>query len=371
MKHYLTSALIVLLFFSCSQPDKKEQLAKLKQQQEELNRQIEDLEKEINKNSADSAGSGKINLVRVISVKPEVFYSFIDVQGKIDADENVNLSSEIPGTITKINVKIGDEVSKGTVLAETDTRVIQQSISDLQTNLDLVNQLYEKQKNLWEQKIGTEIQFLQAKTNKESLEKKMATLQEQMRMSKIISPIAGTIDAVDIKLGQAVAPGVPAIRVINFSNLKVKAELSEAYAGRVTKNDPVKIYFPTGNNDSLESKVNYAARAINPMTRTFSVEVLLDNKTEYHPNMVTRLKINDYKSQGNEIVIPVRVIQTSTDGKRFVYIAGGNKAEKRFIKTNHEYNGNVEVVDGLKPGDLLIADGFEEINEGDLISYKQ
>ena len=126
--------------------------------------------------------------------------TFIDVQGRVDADENVGLSSEMPGTITKINVKAGDEVSKGQVLAETDSRAIQQSLSDLQINMDLVNQLYEKQKNLWDQKIGTEVQYLQAKTNKESLEKKMATLQEQLRMSKIISPIDGTIDAVDIKL---------------------------------------------------------------------------------------------------------------------------------------------------------------------------
>src|SRR6202007_3226457 len=132
--------------------------------------------------------------------KPQMFKTYIEVQGKVDADENVSLSSEIPGTVTQINVKVGDEVSKGQVLAETDARATQQQMSDLQTNMDLATQVYQKQKNLWDQKIGTEIQYLQTKANKESLEKKMAALQEQVRMSKIISPINGTVDAVNIKI---------------------------------------------------------------------------------------------------------------------------------------------------------------------------
>lgn len=368
MKKVVMLMVITAIIASCSQPDKKAQLEKLKSQHEQLSKEIEKLEAEIDKDMGDSVAV-KSNLVEVISVNPELFSTYIDVQGKVDADENVSLSSEIPGTLTKINVKPGDEVTRGQVLAETDSRAIQQSISDLQTNMDLVNQLYEKQKNLWEQKIGTEVQFLQAKTNKESLEKKMATLQEQLRMSKIISPIDGTVDAVDVKIGIAVAPGVPAIRVINFSNIKVKAELAESYAGRVKKNDLVKIYFPD-MNDSIEGKVNYAARAINPMSRTFTTEVLLDNKKEYHPNMVTRLKINDYTSSAPVVVVPIRIIQ-GTNGERYVYIADGNKASKKVIKTGREYNGRVEVKEGLNAGDLLITQGFENINEGDPINYSK
>lgn len=366
MKKIVMLMVITSIMASCSQPDKKAQLEKLKAQHEQLTKEIENLEAAIKKEMGDSL-EVKSNLVEVLTVNPEVFSTYIDVQGKVDADENVSLSSEIPGTLTKINVNPGDEVTKGQVLAETDSRAIQQSISDLQTNMDLVNQLYEKQKNLWEQKIGTEVQYLQAKTNKESLEKKMATLQEQLRMSKIISPIDGTVDAVDVKIGNAVAPGVPAIRVVNFSNLKVKAELAESYAGRVKKNDLVKIYFPD-MNDSIEGKVNYASRAINPMSRTFTTEVLLDNKKEYHPNMVTRLKINDYTTAQPVVVVPVRVIQSS-NGDKYVYVAIGDKAVKKLIKTGREYNGRVEVKEGLAAGDLLVIQGFENLNEGDPINY--
>lgn len=370
MKKLILLTVLSAVIVSCSQPDKKAELEKLKSQHEDLTKKIEVLELEIKKAEGDS-GIVKTNLVEIWSIVPETFMTYIDVQGKVDADENVALSSEMPGTVTKINVKPGEEVTKGQVLAETDTRAIQQSMSDLQTNLDLVNQLYEKQKNLWEQKIGTEVQYLQAKTSKESLEKKMATVQEQLRMSKIISPIDGTVDAVDIKVGNAIAPGIPAIRVINFSNLKVKAELSESYASRVKRNDPVKVYFPD-MQDSIESKVSYAARAINPMTRTFTAEVLLsDNKKEYHPNMVTRLKINDYRSVAPVIVIPVRVIQNSSTGEKYVYTADGNKAAKKVIKTGREYNGKVEVLEGLTTGDNMVIQGFENINEGDAITYNK
>lgn len=367
MKKLIILAVVSAMIASCSQPDKKAQLEKLKAQHEDITKQIEALEAEIEKASGDSA-EAKSSLVELNEIKPEIFTTYIDVQGKVDADENVSLSSEMPGTVVKINVKAGDEVNKGQVLAETDSRAILQGISDLQVNMDLVNQLYEKQKNLWEQKIGTEVQFLQAKTNKESLEKKMATLQEQLRMSKIISPIDGTVDAVDIKVGNAIAPGIPAIRVINFSNLKVKAELAESYASRVKKNDPVKIYFPD-MNDSVIGKVNYAARAINPMTRTFTAEVLLDNKKEYHPNMVTRLKINDYVSAQPVVVIPIRVIQNATTGEKYVYVADGTKAVKKNIVTGREYNGMTEVKEGLVAGDKLIVQGFESLNEGDAISF--
>jgi RND family efflux transporter MFP subunit len=370
MKPFISLTLIVaLLVASCSQPagDKKAELEKLLKQQDELTLQIEKLQADIDKEAGDSAI--KKSLVEIQPVAAKEFSTYIDVQGKIDADENVSLSTEMPGTITKINVKVGDEVGKGQVLAETDTRAVQQSMSDMQTNMDLVNQLYEKQKALWDQKIGTEVQFLQAKTNKESMEKKMGMLQEQLRMSKIISPISGTVDAVDIKVGQAIAPGVPAIRVINFSNLKVKAELAEAYAGRVKKGDIVKIYFPD-SKDSLTAKVNFAARAISSLTRTFTVEVLLDNKKDYHPNMVTNMKINDYVS-AKAITIPVKLIQTDIDGSQFVYVSEANKATKKKIKTGREYNGMIEVKEGLKEGDQLILKGYDTINEGDVLALQK
>jgi len=245
-----------------------------------------------------------------------------------------------------------------------------QSIADLKINSDLVNQIYDKQKNLWDQKIGTEVQFLQAKTNKESMEKKMALLQQQLTMSKIISPINGTVDAIDIKIGQLATPGMQAIRVINFSNLKVKADVAESYASKIKKGNEVIVRFPD-MQDSVISKVNYAARAINPGTRSFTLEVLLDNNTKFHPNMVAELNINDYMSAQPVIVIPVKTILKDETNASFVFIADGNKAKKQIITLGKEYNGRAEVTSGLQEGDLLITAGYDIVNEGDAIIYKK
>lgn len=364
----LLTAIGAVFLASCSQPDKKAELEKLKKQKAELETKITALQEEISKTDT-TAAKEKLTEVVTMPLTLQPFKTFIEVQGKVDADENVSLSSEIPGTVIKINVKVGDEVTKGQVLAETDARAIEQNISDLQTSADLVNQLYEKQKSLWDQKIGTEVQFLQAKSQKESMDKKLLTLKEQLRMSKVISPINGTVDGVNIKIGQAIAPGMPAISVINFSNLKVKADVAESYASRVKSNNEVMIIFPD-TKDSLASKVHYASRGINALTRTFSVEVLLDNKKEYHPNMVARLKINDYLSAKPMIVIPVKYIQRGTE-ESFVMVDENGVATKKVIKTGREYNGNAEVIEGLKEGDQLITAGYDLVNEGEKIVIKK
>ena len=356
-----------LIFSACGGGDNSNNIEALKKKQADLKTELATVASQISKLEGDSIG--KSVLVEANAIVPSIFKTYINVQGRVDADENVAVSAEMPGTITKINVKAGDEVSKGQVLAETDARAMQQALSDLQTNLDLVNQLYEKQKALWDQKIGTEVQFLQAKTQKESMEKKMGTIAEQVRMSKIISPIDGTIDAVDIKLGQLTAPGMPAIRVINFNNLKVKADLAESYASKVHKGDEVLIKFPD-SNDTLTSKVNYSARAISALNRTFAVEILLDNKKEFHPNQIAILNINDYKSAKPVISIPLNYIQKDLKGQQFVLVAEGKKAAKRNITLGKEYNGNVEVVEGLSESDLLITSGYDGLNEGDAIKVK-
>jgi membrane fusion protein, multidrug efflux system len=356
-----------LFFVSCG-GEQKDSLAELKAKQAELKTQLSEVSAKIAKLEGDSGR--KFVLVEAAPVTPDVFKTYINAQGRVDAEESVSLSSEMPGTITKINVKAGDEVHKGQVLAETDARALQQSISDLETNSALVNQLYEKQKSLWDQKIGTEVQFLQAKSQKESIEKKMATLQEQVRMTKIISPIDGTVDAVDIKLGQLTAPGMPAIRVINFNNLKVKADLAESYAAKVHKGDDVIIKFPD-TNDSLTAKISYAARAINPMNRTFGVEVNLDNKKEYHPNQLAIIKINDYKSGKPAMSIPLNYVQKDLKGQAYVLVAENNKAARRNVTLGREYNGRVEITAGLADSDMLITSGYDGLNEGDAIKVKE
>jgi len=355
------------LLASCG-ANKTESVADLKSKQAELKTQLAEISAKISKLEGDSGK--KFVLVEAAPISASIFKTYINVQGRVDAEESVSLSSEMPGTITKINVKAGDEVSKGQILAETDARALQQSISDLETNMELVNQLYNKQKALWDQKIGTEVQFLQAKTQKESMEKKMATLHEQVRMTKIISPINGTIDAVDIKLGQLTAPGMPAIRVINFNNLKVKADLAESYTSKVHKGDDVIVKFPD-SNDSLTTKVSYSSRAISPLNRTFGVEILLDNKKEFHPNQIAIISINDYKSDKPVQSIPLNYVQKDVKGDHYILVAENNKAAKRFITLGKEYNGVAEIKSGLSETDLVITSGYDGLNEGDAIQIKK
>ena len=237
----LLSVISILSACGSGEVDKSKELDDLKAQEAEIKSKIAMLEAEIKSMSKDSVAG---TAVSIMTLKAETFNNYIDVQGRVDADENVSISSEMPGTITKINVKTGDEVSIGQVLAETDAKAYYQQLSDLQTNADLLKQVYEKTKALWDQKIGTEVQFLQAKTNHESMQKKLGAVQEQIKMTKIISPINGTVDAVDIKVGQATGPGYPAIRVINFANLKIKADVSETYASKIKKGSDAIVYFP-------------------------------------------------------------------------------------------------------------------------------
>lgn len=368
MKKYIALTIVTSLLIACSSPDKKAELEKLKKQKSEIESKISTLEEQLAKLDTTNA-SEKLTEINVLALKPQLFKTYIEIQGKVDADENVSLSTGIPGTITKINIKVGEEVSKGQVLAETDASTISQQMSDLQINLDLSKQILEKQTNLWNEKIGTELQYLQAKAGKESLEKKMATLQEQLRMTKIVSPIDGTIDAVNIKIGQVVAPGLPAINVINFANLKVKADVAESYAARVKTGNEVIVLFPD-LKDTVLSKINYAARAINALTRTFNVEVKLDVNSKFHPNMVAQLKINDYQSIKPEIIVPIKYLQKGTE-ETYVFVAENGKVVKRIVKVNREYSGSAEIVDGLKEGDLLITNGFDLVNEGDMISVKK
>jgi len=369
-KNYLFVLTLTIIMVACGGggSDKKAELEKLKKEKESLDSKIAKLEEEIAK--TDTSKVEVLTEVIATPLKLSIFKSYIEVQGRVDADESVSLSTEVPGTITKINVKVGDHVTKGQVLAETEARPMLQQLADLQTNLDLAKLVFEKQKNLWDQKIGTEIQYLQSKSTKESLENKINAMQEQIRMTKITSPIEGTVDGVEIKLGQMAAPGLNAITVVNFSSLKVKAEVAEAYSARVKNGEDVLILFPD-MNDSIKTTIHYASRAIKALSRTFAVEVLLDNKKEYHPNTVARLKINDYQSPAPELVVPVKYIQKGAE-ESFVMVDEKGKAVKKVVTIGREYSGMAEILSGLKEGDLMITDGYDLVNEGSPIkSIKQ
>ncbi len=368
MKTNYLLPLSLLLLAGCSPGDKKSQLDKLKKQQADLQVKIESLEKEISASDTTAVSSKAKNvLLTAISLQP--FRHFIKIQAKVDGDENIGVSPKAPGTISKINVSTGEEVKKGQVLAEQDNQVILQGIEEVQNARTFANTLFQKQKNLWEQKIGTEIQYLSAKNNLESLDKKLATLNEQLEMTKIKSPISGVVDEIDVKAGQAVMPGMTAVRVVNYSKLKVKGELAESYIAKVKKGDRVKIEFPDLHKET-ETTLTHVSGAINTLNRTFNVEITLEGGG-YYPNMISILKIMDYENNA-AVVVPVNMIQYSAAGN-FVYVAaernGKNYAQKRAVAAGNACDGLTEITKGLAAGDRLITTGYQNLNEGDEIKF--
>jgi len=307
-----------------------------------------------------------MNDVAVMEIKQGLFKSYVEVQGRIDAEENVQVNPEMPGIVTAVNVKIGQNVSRGQVLAQIDDIILRQNIAQLQTQIDYVNNLYNRQKNLWDQKIGTEVQFLNVKSQKDGLEKQMSVLRSQLDMYKIKSPISGTIDQMDLKMGQAVMPGISGIRVINTNNLKVKALIAESYAGRVRQGGQVTVVLPD-IPDSLNTELSFASKIIDQVSRSFTVEVKLPSRNTFRPNMLAILRITDYKNE-NAIAIPLNIIQKAENGD-YVFIAENGKAKRVTVKTGKFSNGKAEILSGLKPGDKLIIKGMQDLDDGDSVKF--
>lgn len=353
----------ITILAACSQSkDKKTELADLKKQRTEIDGKIVKLEAELG--GSDTTTTAKE--ISVFEVNETNFKNYLEIQGKIDAEQNIQVNPEAQGVVTAVFAKIGQNVSKGQVLAQIDDKVALQSIAELQTQLDLATSLYNRQKNLWDQNIGTEVQFISAKTQKEAAERRIATTRSQIAMYKVKSPINGTIDEMNLKVGDAVAPGMSGIRVINTSSLKAKAQVAETYAGRVSQGDEVNVVFPD-IPDSLETKINFASKTIDPASRSFEIQINLPASAKYRPNMLAVLKIVDYQNK-KALVIPVSAIQKSESGD-FVFIAENGKAKKVVIKTGRTHNGTVEIVSGLKVGDKVITVGVQDLNEEDTVKF--
>ena len=361
------------LMMSCSSSkssDKQAQLDKLKKQEVEILDKIKILEKEI-ASEGKKGDNSKEKMVAITSVETKPFKHFIEIQGKVDATENINVSSKMAGLVTKINVKEGDIVHKGTVLAEMDDQLIKQGIEEVKNAWSLANTLYFKQKNLWDQKIGSEIQFLSIKNQKESLEKKQATLEEQLDMTKIKAPFNGTVDMISLKVGQSIMPGVSSIRIVNLSKLKAKADVAEAYASKIKVGNDVVVVFPDLNKE-IKASITFVGTVIDQLNRTFAVEVKLEgNVPDYRPNMIAIMKIIDYKKDST-IAVPINVVQNSEEGK-YLFLAvtenGKIVAKKQMVSVGLSYNGMTEITNGLNTSDQVITTGFQDLNNGELLKF--
>ncbi|MBD1392208.1 efflux RND transporter periplasmic adaptor subunit [Mucilaginibacter glaciei] len=353
----------LLLLAACSKPkDKKAQLADLQKEQSALNAKVSKLQAEVGPDSL------KATEVGVAEVKTGSFVNYVQIQGKIDAQDNVTAYPQSPGTITNIYVKPGQHVSKGQVLVQLDNSVLQQQIAQSEAQVELSQSLYSRQKNLWDQKIGTEVQFLQAQTTLQANKKGLAALRQQANLYRIVSPISGNIDQMDLKLGQVAQPGTNGIRIVNADILKVKADVPESYAGSVGTGNMVKILVPDAN-DSLTTKVTFAAKAIDPTSRSFSVEIKLPERKSLRPNMTAILKIADY-TKANAIIIPVKAIQKSEEGD-YVYVNDNGTAKRKNVKVGITYGGQSEILSGLKAGEMLVTAGAADIEDGDKVKVLQ
>ena len=288
---------------------------------------------------------------------------------RVDGEDNIAVSAQMVGAITAVYVKEGDPVKIGQVLAQIDNSVMQQQIASTKQQLDFATSMYNKQKALWDQQIGSEVQYLTSKNTKENLEKAIATLNDQLEMTRIKSPINGSVEEVNLKVGQMASPGQPAVRVVNFSTVKVVAELAEAYAPKVKPGNKVIVFFPDFNTE-IVSQIRFTSKYINPVNRTFLSEVRLGpSKVEYRANMMAVVKINDYRNP-SAFSIPITLIRESQSGK-YIYIAkeenGKLLARRLAVTIGSTYNGLAEITSGITIGDKIITTGFNSLIDGELI----
>ena len=349
---------------------KQAELTKLKTEQSETEAKIKALEGEIAKLDTTIKQDDRAVAVTVSPVVSENFKHYVEVQGSIDAKNSVMVSPKSGGVLTSVLVKEGDYVKQGATMARVDNSVMKESIAEVQNQLALANTVYEKQARLWEQKIGTEIQYLQAKNNKEALEKKIATLNTQLGQSNIAAPISGVVDQVIAKVGEMAAPGAPIARVVNLSNLKVVAKVADSYVASVKKGDEVIVKFPDLDQE-YKARITFVSTTVDPLTRTFRIEANLPSSNSLKPNMLAQVQSND-ATKKDALVIDQNLVQ-STENGTVVYVAeneGGKKvAKSRTVKTGLSYNGQIEILAGLKAGDQLITQGYQDVADGQAVIF--
>ena len=346
MKTFAIALTIALVTISCSSDDKRAQLSDLESQRDALTEKIELLKLEIAQDNGPVIDDN-IKFVDLTEVKTEVFKHYVKVQGTVGSDNNILIPPQSSGIVKAIYVNEGDKVGRGKLLASLDGSIYESSIAELKTGIELATTIFERQERLWKKKIGSEIQFLQAKANKESLEKKLVTVNEQYKMTKITAPINGTVDEVLLRVGEMAMAGMGAIRIVQLSDLKIEAALSENYISDVNKNDSVYVHIPVLDKN-LYLKVKSVSQVIDSNSRTFNIELKIPKtKINIKPNMMAVLTINNY-SNPTALTVPINIIQRTND-QQFIFIAHRNseldegrfEIEKRYVITGKQYDESV------------------------------
>jgi RND family efflux transporter MFP subunit len=316
----------------------------------------------------------KILPVKVIKLQPKTFKHFFDVKANVEAVKHAIISPEMPGQIIKIFVSEGQNVNEGQMLLKLNSSVIESQIQGVKAQLNLAGITYEKQKKLWlDKKVGSEIQYLQAKTQYESLQEQLKTLQAQLDRTEIKAPFTGIVDRINLKEGELANPGMQVIEMVNLNEMRLVADVSERYLPVVNKGDTVEITFDTYKKLKLKRPIHRISNIINPANRTFEISVRTKNiNNKLKPNMIANIRINDY-TLDSAIIAPSIVIKKDFE-KQFVFIVQKNDsniiAKKVFVETGRSYNGKTVITKGLKQGDKLIIAGYNTVSNGSPVYIK-
>ena len=374
MNKIFLSALITvsLLVVSCSQTgdpiaQKKAALQKLKDNQSDLTKKIEQAEDELSKLDTSFAKKEKTKLVAVQAATPGNFTHFIDLQGKIDA---LNIAYVTPrngvgGQVKAIYVKTGDQVKKGQLLLKLDDALLLQQLAQARQQLSYAQNLYERRKNLWADKIGTEVELITAKNQVDMAQRQVDLVNQQIDQTKVFADISGVADQVNIRLGEFFN-GNNQIRIVNTNNLKAVAQVPENYLSRVTVGSTVKVVIPELNNKTILTKVSVTGKLIDPNNRGFYIEAKVPYEKDFYPNQIALVRIQDYEAK-NAITIPINTLQNDEKGK---YVMTAEKdgsrliARKKPIVIGQTYGDKVEVKSGIQAGDSIVTDGFQGLYDG-------
>jgi len=380
MKYIIPILLVGLLLTSCGNSNKKsvddiiasqdlEQIRKKKSelddQMQELNSDITRLEKEIKELDPQE----KVPLITTFAAKEEPFTHYLELQGNVNTKKNLVLYPEFSGVLTNVYVKEGQKVRQGQTLAKIDDGGLSQQLAQIEIQTNLAKTTFERQKRLWDQNIGSEIQYLQAKSNYEAQQKAIGQLQQQIGKTIVRAPFTGTIDDVITEQGSVVAPGQsPLFRIVNLDDMYIETDVPESYITDVVEGKTVQVEFPILGK-TINTKVRQAGYFINPANRTFKIEVDIPNSEKtIKPNLTAKLKINDY-TNANAILIPLSIISENAEGQQYVYVvtevnANIGVARRTFIETGKTQGDHIEVLSGITNGDEIVEEGARSVRDG-------
>lgn len=377
-KTIIISALSILLF-SCGKKEDNtnidslitsKNLVSIKAKRAELQTQLTKLDDAI---ALLDIKKSEEALVSVSMVKDTVFSHYLEVQGNVNTKENLIIYPQFSGILNTVNVLAGQKVSKGQLLGSIDDGGLSQQLAQMETQMALAKTTFERQKRLWDQKIGSEIQYLQAQTNMISQQKAVSQMKAQLAKTRIIAPFSGVIDELITEKGQVVGPGQGLMRIVNLNNMFVSTAVPESYIGKLKVGTVVNVYLASLGKTYV-GKIRQVASNINPNNRSFGIEVSIPNTENLlRPNQVAKLKIIDY-TNANAVVVPSNVIQVDGNGDQFVFEATSIKdktgiAKKVIVKVGKTSENFTEILGGLVPKTVVVSDGVNTVSEGMKLNF--